>query len=179
MILTKTQTNTSQSTLACPICYDEEKPSKIVRACDNNHLFHIDCIKTWGKKHIDCPTCREPMRTSITSTRNPLKYINTKVKTAKNNHVRNELKRADELATLKTKIAALPEAPLKAQATNLLRVIESSNVIQQNSKKVLLNSYFLPYLNVVTLPAAGITLAVSRRIAHDRQAQLNTLLSAN
>ncbi|MEC8012296.1 MAG: RING finger domain-containing protein [Pseudomonadota bacterium] len=178
MVLSKVNSHSSQPDLTCAICIDE-KPSHIVKACDNNHLFHIDCIKPWAKKHLECPTCREPMNASLTSTHNPFKYINNKVKTANRNHTLRKQARADELAALKTKSEALPEGPVKTQAQKLIKSIDLANKTQRDAKTTLVVTVGVPYINVVTVPSAALSLAVSRNVSHDKQAQLKTLLSAN
>lgn len=41
----------------CTICL--ESGNNLISVCSNNHLFHVKCIKKWGKLNDNCPICRE------------------------------------------------------------------------------------------------------------------------
>ena len=52
----------------CSICFDEfsvdDKRDLVELDCNNNHIFHIECIKAWLQQpnHTNCPLCREEIK---------------------------------------------------------------------------------------------------------------------
>ena len=51
----------SQSSLSCPICFNEyQVGDDIAWSCNEtcHHAFHYDCIVQWLMKHDECPMCR-------------------------------------------------------------------------------------------------------------------------
>ena len=38
---------TTTTTLECMVCYQEIKSDQLIRSCDECHIFHNECIKTW------------------------------------------------------------------------------------------------------------------------------------
>ncbi|KAJ8447448.1 hypothetical protein Cgig2_019442 [Carnegiea gigantea] len=46
----------------CAVClaeFEDEEELRILPKC--NHAFHVPCIDTWLKSHINCPLCRAPV----------------------------------------------------------------------------------------------------------------------
>lgn len=46
----------------CAVCLNEfqdDESLKLLPKC--NHAFHIDCIDTWLRSHVNCPLCRAPI----------------------------------------------------------------------------------------------------------------------
>lgn len=61
--------NTSVSRLAediddnCAICQDPLQANQDARKINHcEHVFHLDCIDTWFRRHIHCPCCRHDVR---------------------------------------------------------------------------------------------------------------------
>ena len=51
----------SQSSLCCPICFNEyQVGDDIAWSCNETcyHAFHYDCIVKWLLNHDECPMCR-------------------------------------------------------------------------------------------------------------------------
>jgi hypothetical protein len=47
----------------CTICQDEIEPNQNVRRLNHcNHHFHKNCIDTWFRGNVQCPTCRHDIR---------------------------------------------------------------------------------------------------------------------
>ena len=47
---------------ACSICLvDYEDDDRIVCNLKCKHIFHKDCLKTWGQRSNKCPICRDEM----------------------------------------------------------------------------------------------------------------------
>lgn len=44
----------------CPICLENITSKYTILKC--NHVFHNSCIKTWLKKHNQCPVCRKYLK---------------------------------------------------------------------------------------------------------------------
>jgi hypothetical protein len=42
----------------CCICQNAETFMLMRKIIKCNHIFHIRCLKKWGKDHNDCPMCR-------------------------------------------------------------------------------------------------------------------------
>lgn len=56
------RTNRRQEDL-CAICQDEIGPNQDMRRINHcNHYFHQDCIDTWFRGNVHCPTCRHDIR---------------------------------------------------------------------------------------------------------------------
>jgi len=47
----------------CPICGEAYKKGDKCHKMECNHFFHLDCLKTWLKKHNTCPMCRSDVLT--------------------------------------------------------------------------------------------------------------------
>ena len=51
------------SVAECVICMSEVDTSKLsgrmVTPC--NHIFHVECLRTWMEVKLECPTCRSPL----------------------------------------------------------------------------------------------------------------------
>lgn len=56
----------------CAICQDEIELNQNVRKILHcNHYFHKDCIDTWFRGNVHCPTCRHDIRVTDTAINNP------------------------------------------------------------------------------------------------------------
>lgn len=53
----------SSATVSCPICTEEFEMNEPAKKLPCDHLFHIDCILPWLKRHCSCPMCREELPT--------------------------------------------------------------------------------------------------------------------
>lgn len=67
---------TRQQDDLCAICQDEFEINQNVRRLTHcNHSFHQDCIDTWFRTNVHCPTCRHDIRevtnNRTTDNRNP------------------------------------------------------------------------------------------------------------
>jgi hypothetical protein len=43
----------------CVVCMCDG--DDLIKVCNQGHLFHVDCIKEWGKRKRRCPCCRTRM----------------------------------------------------------------------------------------------------------------------
>ncbi|KAG2393837.1 hypothetical protein C9374_003601 [Naegleria lovaniensis] len=43
----------------CPICGEGYKKDDQCHQLECNHFFHLNCLKTWLRKHNTCPICRK------------------------------------------------------------------------------------------------------------------------
>lgn len=56
----------------CAICQDEIEINQNVRKITHcNHYFHKDCIDTWFRGNVQCPTCRHDIRVTDNGINNP------------------------------------------------------------------------------------------------------------
>ena len=46
---------------SCAVCLQEFQAEELAMKLPCTHLFHEDCVRTWLKKSITCPTCRKPL----------------------------------------------------------------------------------------------------------------------
>eukprot|EP00177_Eucheuma_denticulatum_P003293 GFKZ01005947.1.p2 GENE.GFKZ01005947.1~~GFKZ01005947.1.p2 ORF type:complete len:172 (-),score=14.52 GFKZ01005947.1:606-1121(-) len=47
----------------CPICTEDINPSDTATRLPCNHVFHLDCVLPWLRRHCTCPMCREELPT--------------------------------------------------------------------------------------------------------------------
>jgi hypothetical protein len=60
---TTQQTATAQQEDICAICQDEIEVNQEMRRINHcGHYFHQDCIDTWFRGNVHCPTCRHDIR---------------------------------------------------------------------------------------------------------------------
>lgn len=45
----------------CSICQDDFSGDELVSVLDCNHVYHIQCIRTWSVVKLECPICRNPI----------------------------------------------------------------------------------------------------------------------
>ena len=47
----------------CCICLEDfEAADQVVQLpCNQLHIFHVECLKSWVYKNENCPMCREPI----------------------------------------------------------------------------------------------------------------------
>jgi hypothetical protein len=65
-------TNTVAVEDVCTICQDTIDLNQEVRRLSHcNHLFHCNCIDTWFRTNVRCPTCRHDIRDRRTELRSP------------------------------------------------------------------------------------------------------------
>jgi hypothetical protein len=74
----------NESCSACPICLvDFAEDNETATPCDNNHLYHKECIYRWIAKQIcekqevpkpSCPLCRQPLKPYYLQINNILKF---------------------------------------------------------------------------------------------------------
>ncbi|KAG6484115.1 hypothetical protein ZIOFF_060909 [Zingiber officinale] len=62
------------SATGCSVCLSDFRDGELVRLlpkCD--HAFHLGCIDTWLRSHVNCPLCRAPIfaPTSVTAATTP------------------------------------------------------------------------------------------------------------
>jgi len=56
----------------CAICQDTlETNQRVRRLLHCNHSFHLDCIDTWFRTNVHCPTCRHDIREVTENQNNP------------------------------------------------------------------------------------------------------------
>lgn len=55
----------AEDNTCCSICLSDYKGSEVVKIIpDCGHMFHIDCIDEWLRRHATCPICRTSPLTS-------------------------------------------------------------------------------------------------------------------
>lgn len=62
----------------CSICFSDYKGSEVVKIIpDCGHMFHIDCIDKWLRRHATCPICRTaplPSRSALSLAQAVVQY---------------------------------------------------------------------------------------------------------
>lgn len=43
---------------SCPVCLAEFEEGDVLLQLPCRHAFHAECIESWLKRHVTCPTCR-------------------------------------------------------------------------------------------------------------------------
>jgi len=56
----------------CSICLSPVEEGARIGALPCNHIFHIDCLKSWIKRRNVCPLCQEPNIAAIRTERRVL-----------------------------------------------------------------------------------------------------------
>ena len=74
----------------CNICLTSNTKQPYKTYCDNNHIFHTNCMKEWVKTNKDCPTCRDTIKNDDTYNLRERKLTNEmwdNVKSLKYHHI--------------------------------------------------------------------------------------------
>lgn len=53
--------------MECAICMEELNVGERVRYLPCMHLFHLDCVDDWLARNFSCPSCLEPVDSTMLS----------------------------------------------------------------------------------------------------------------
>lgn len=89
----------------CAICQEDiENNQQVRRLTHCNHYFHQDCIDTWFRGNVHCPTCRHDIRDGVENSQTNRNYdnpndrnnnINSNPPPVPENHRRTNIRRPD------------------------------------------------------------------------------------
>jgi hypothetical protein len=70
-IIDQREESIAYSNVTCPVCLEDFADGDRVRRVGCHHLFHVDCIDPWLRKHPACPVCREDFSALLRSADSP------------------------------------------------------------------------------------------------------------